>query len=115
MLHCQCGERLIVQVKLHHALEINGAHHVDVMEKKRFRCRTGIIKKKPPGLFEAATSIEQQVLARHFYVHAEIFALPEERDHFVGEVMHVYDHVVNPESTQASKCDFEQGAPANFD
>src|ERR1700722_2552372 len=89
------------------------------MKKKRFvfllARRIGMLQEEPAGLFQAAASIEQQVLARHFYVHAEIFALPEERDHFVGEVMHVYDHVVDTKSTQASKCDFEQGASADFD
>src|ERR1700693_743862 len=58
LAHAKGGERLIVAMELHHALKVNGAHDVDVMKKNRFRGRTGIVKKKPAGLFQTAACVE---------------------------------------------------------
>src|ERR1700730_11975735 len=118
LLHCKGDERMIVLVELHHTLEVDGAHHVDVMEKKRFLFRLGgrsrMVKKKPASLFQAATGIEQHVLARHFDAHAKISSLFEEGGYLVCEVVHVDDHVVDSESTQASEGNFQRRAPADF-
>ena len=59
VLYRQCCERLIFNMELHHAPEINGADHVDIVQKERFIHTGGIVQKKVSGSFQSATGIEQ--------------------------------------------------------
>src|SRR5438045_5871481 len=61
VLYRQCCERLIFNMELHHAPEINGADDVDIVQKERFVRSGGIAQKKVTGFFQSATGVEQQL------------------------------------------------------
>src|SRR5580765_4788524 len=64
-LYRQCGDGLMVTVKLHHPCEIDGADHVNVMEQEGL---CAVTLKEPRSFFQSAASIEQSLFARNFYL-----------------------------------------------
>src|SRR5271157_4056944 len=114
VLHGQGGESLLLLVKLHHAPEIDGADDIDIVQKEWFREPAGIFEKKPRSLLQAAARVEQDLLARDLYAHAEVIVSFQIIDDHVGEVMHVDDHLADPAGAQAGECDLQQGAAGDF-
>ena len=90
-------------MKLHHALKIDGADDIDVVQDKRVRTFT----KKPGRPFQAASGIEQDFLTRNLDPHAEVILRFQVVENHIGKVMHVDDHLVNPEGAQAFECDLQ--------
>src|SRR5580693_1012442 len=71
-LHRQGGERLIFSMKLHHAPEINRADDIDIVQNERLFRGVGILEEKIGSPFQAAASVEQDLLTRDFNTHAEV-------------------------------------------
>src|SRR5712692_1620538 len=114
VLHRQCGESLILSVKLHHALEINRGDNVNIVQNKRLAKTPGIVEEKIGRLPQAAARVEQDVLARDFNVNAEVivgFQIVENR---IGKVMHIDNHLANPKGEQARERDLQQRAAGDF-
>ena len=72
VLHRQRGESPLFSVKLHHAPKIDRADHIDIVQNEWLFRMSGILEKKPAGLFQAAAGVEQDVLARDLNSHAEV-------------------------------------------
>jgi hypothetical protein len=100
-------------MKLSHFSEIDSADHIDVMHEER-RWAARVLKKKPGGLFQSATGIQQHVFARHFNSKAEMVMGLQIVDNHVREVVRIDNHLANAKLTQARECDFEQRAAAEL-
>jgi hypothetical protein len=110
ILYSQCGQRPIVSVKLDHALQVDGAENIYVMEDERIIESVRVVEKKPGGFFKAPASIEQNVLARQLDAHAKILIRFEIFGNHFGEVMNVDNHLVDSALPQAFQRELEQRA-----
>ena len=83
VLHRHCRQRLLLAVKLHHSGKINVAGDVNIVQNKRLvRCII-CIPKEVSCLLQAASGIEQNLLARDLDYHPEIIVCGEiVDDHF---------------------------------
>src|SRR5215471_2941916 len=98
-----CESRFL-RVKFDHALQVNVADHVDVMQNERLR----ISAKEPAGFLQSAAGIEQNVFSRDLDMHAEIMVGLQVLDHHVRKVMDIDNDVSNSESAQSRERDLEQ-------
>jgi len=116
------GEGVAFVVELEHAVKVDVAEDVDVVEEEGLRVASGewrvasIFQEKPGGFFQAAAGVEQKILfAGNFDVHAEIVAGFQVVDDRVREVMDVDDDFVDTKRAKARERDFEQRAAIDFD
>ena len=66
-----------------HAMKIDRADHIHIVQDERSFERVGTLEKKPGGFFQAAAGVEQDFFARDFNAHAEIivgFQVVDESD-----------------------------------
>ena len=96
VLHRKCREGFLLDMKLHHAPEVDGADDINVMHEERLLRSTGILEKKPCGLLQAAAGIEQSFFARDLDAQAEVIVGIEVVGNHAGEVMHVDDQPREP-------------------
>ena len=67
-----------------------------------------ILEKKPRRLLQSTAGVEQDILSRDFNPHTKILLCRKVLNNHVGKVMHVDDHLVNAEVTQARERDLQQ-------
>src|SRR6202011_3265569 len=65
-------------------------------------------------LFQASAGVEQDLLARDFNTHAEVFVCFQILENHFGKVMHVENHLANSKDAQARECDLQQRAASDF-
>ena len=58
LLHSQRGQCSTLDMRLPHALQINRADHVDIMQNERLVQTAGILEKEPGCFFQPAARIE---------------------------------------------------------
>ena len=106
------------QMELHHALQINGADDVHVVQNEWGITGSSAagdrLPEKPCGVFQAAAGVEQRGFTGNLNPHAEIVMPRQILDDQIGEMMHVDDHFVDTKFAQAGQRDFEQGAACDF-
>ena len=74
-----------------------------------------ILREEMGCFFQAATGVEQHLLARDFDAHAEIVIRFQVIHDHVGEVIDVDDRLANSETAQAREGDLQQSAAIDFD
>jgi hypothetical protein len=114
LLHRKGGQRVLFSMEAHHTSEINGADHIDVMDKERFFSLTGVPAKELSNFFQATTGIEQRVFAGNFDVQSKVVVFLQVVQHHVRKVVNVDDDIGYPKTSQAGNNDFEQRAAPNF-
>src|SRR5690242_3215261 len=89
------GKGAVFVMELQHAMKVDGADDVDVMEKEGLGRRVAsIFQKEPRAFFEAAAGVKQEVVfARDFDAHAEIVVRLEVVDDHVSEMIDVDDEI----------------------
>src|SRR6266536_1613273 len=95
-------------MKLDHAVKINIAEDVDIMQNERLVQIARIFEKEPCCLFEAAARVEQDFFARDFKSHAKVCLLLQVIDNHVGEVMYVDDHLADSKLAQPAQRDLQE-------
>ena len=106
------GKGAVFVMELQHAMKVDGADDVDVMENEGLGRRVAsIFQKEPRAFFEAAAGVKQEVVfARDFDAHAEIVVRLEVVDDHVSEMIDVDDDFADAKGAQARESDFEERA-----
>ena len=114
-MHRKGREGGVFNMKPHHAGEIDGADDIDIVHDERLLRTRAALEKEPCGMFQAATGVKQNFLARQFNPHAEVVVGPQVLDDHVGVVMGVDNDLAHAESSQAAESDFQKRAAGNRD
>ena len=102
-------------VKADHARKIDGAEHIDVVDDEGLLRAFAGLQEKPSGFFEAATGVEQDLLAGNFNAHAEVAVGLEVIDDFVCEVMDIENDFADAEGTQTAEGELKESTAADSD
>src|SRR6266852_1391879 len=114
LLDCERCQGAILAVKLHQTLKIDFADHIHIVKNERLVQAVGILQEEPGRLFEAATGVEQKLLAGNFHSESEIVVGFQVLNHQIGKVVHVYDDVAHAEGSKTGKRQFQQRSAADF-
>ena len=115
LLNGQGGECVVFDVKADHARKIDGAKDIDVVDDEGLLRAFAGLQEKPSGFFEAAASVEQNLLAGDFNAHAEVAIGLEVFDDFVCEVMDIENDLADAKGTQAAEGELKEGTAADSD
>src|SRR5579863_8298354 len=95
-------------------MQINRTDDVHVVQQERLGSVSLVFQKKPGSLFQAATSVQQHILAGYFNPHSKTLASFQIVDHHVREVVDINDSFGHAERLQTRERNFQQRSTSDF-